>query len=50
MSLGADAVRSSLKELNTGLDLAKTVFEKQEQLWLNEQIGQNSVFANQKQL
>ena len=48
MSLDADMMRSSLKELNTGLDLAKTVFEKQERLWLNEQIGSEIQYLQTK--
>lgn len=48
ISLDAALMKSSLKELNTGLDLAKTVYEKQERLWLNEQVGSEIQYLQAK--
>ncbi len=35
ITLDADIIRNSIEELRTSLDLANTVFEKQERLWKN---------------
>ena len=48
ISLDAALMKSSLNELNTGLDLAKTVYEKQERLWLNEQVGSEIQYLQAK--
>jgi len=48
MSLDTDLLESSLKELENGLELAKTLFEKQERLWLNEQIGSEIQYLQSK--
>ena len=39
VSLDTDLMESSLKELETALALAQTVFNKQQKLWIDEQIG-----------
>lgn len=43
-SLDTDILQSSLKELENGLGLAKTMFEKQQKLWMDEQIGSEIQF------
>ncbi len=48
MSLDTDILQSSLKELENGMELAKTLFEKQERLWLNEQIGSEIQYLQSK--
>ena len=48
MTLDTDILASSLKELENGLALAKTVFEKQERLWMNEQIGSEIQYLQTK--
>ena len=48
MTLDTDLLKSSLKELENGLTLAKTVFEKQEKLWINEQIGSEIQYLQTK--
>ena len=48
MSLDTDLLQSSLKELENGLELSKTLFEKQERLWLNEQIGSEVQYLQSK--
>jgi membrane fusion protein (multidrug efflux system) len=48
MSLDTDLLQSSLKELENGLELSKTLFEKQERLWLNEQIGSEIQYLQSK--
>ena len=48
MTLDTDLLKSSLKEVENGLALAKTVFEKQEQLWINEQIGSEIQYLQTK--
>ena len=44
ISLDTDILQSSLKELENGLALAKTMFEKQQKLWMDEQIGSEIQF------
>ena len=44
ISLDTDILQSSLKELENGLALAKTMFEKQQKLWIDEQIGSEIQF------
>ena len=39
---------SSLAELENGLELAKTVFEKQQRLWMDQQIGSEIQFLQAK--
>lgn len=48
VSLDQDILKSSLKELNTGLELAKTVYEKQRTLWLDNQIGSEIQYLQAK--
>ncbi len=48
MSLDTDLLQSSLKEIENGLELSKTLFEKQERLWLNEQIGSEVQYLQSK--
>lgn len=48
MTLDTDLLKSSLKELENGLALAQTVFEKQEKLWINEQIGSEIQYLQTK--
>lgn len=48
LSLDTDILKSSLKELENGLELAKTLYEKQERLWLNEQIGSEIQYLQAK--
>ena len=48
MVLETGILESSLKELENGLALAKTVFEKQEKLWINEQIGSEIQYLQTK--
>lgn len=44
ISLDTDILQSSLKELENGLALAKTMFEKQQKLWMDDQIGSEIQF------
>ena len=48
VALDTDMMESSLKELETGLELAKTVFEKQQKLWIDEQIGSEIQYLQAK--
>jgi RND family efflux transporter MFP subunit len=48
MTLDTDLLKSSLKEVENGLALAQTVFEKQEKLWINEQIGSEIQYLQAK--
>lgn len=48
LSLDTDLLKSSLKELETGLELSKTIYEKQERLWINEQIGSEIQYLQAK--
>jgi len=48
VSLDTDLMESSLKELETALALAKTVFEKQQKLWIDEQIGSEIQYLQAK--
>lgn len=48
LSLDTDLMMSSLAELETGLELAKTVFEKQQRLWMDQQIGSEIQFLQAK--
>ena len=48
LSLDTDLMMSSLAELENGLDLAKTVFEKQQRLWMDQQIGSEIQFLQAK--
>ena len=48
LSLDTDIMMSSLAELQTGLELAKTVFEKQQRLWMDEQIGSEIQYLQAK--
>lgn len=47
VSLNADIINASIKELETGLELAKTVFEKQEELW-SQKIGSEIQYLEAK--
>ena len=48
LSLNKDLMMSSLAELENGLELAKTVFEKQQRLWMDQQIGSEIQFLQAK--
>ncbi len=48
LSLDTDIMMSSLAELETGLELAKTVFEKQQRLWMDQQIGSEIQYLQAK--
>lgn len=48
LSLDTDIMTSSLRELQTGLELAKTVFEKQQRLWIDQQIGSEIQYLQAK--
>jgi RND family efflux transporter MFP subunit len=48
VSLDTDLMESSLKELETALALAKTVFNKQQKLWIDEQIGSEIQYLQAK--
>ena len=48
LSLDTDLMLSSLAELETGLELAKTVFEKQQRLWMDQQIGSEIQYLQAK--
>ena len=48
VSLDTDLMESSLKELETALALAQTVFNKQEKLWIDEQIGSEIQYLQAK--
>ena len=47
ISLNSDIIQSNIKELETSLELAKTVFAKQEELW-NQQIGSEIQYLEAK--
>ncbi|OQX97569.1 MAG: hypothetical protein B6I20_12305 [Bacteroidetes bacterium 4572_117] len=47
VSLNSDIIKSSIKELETSLDLAKTVFLKQEELW-KQKIGSEIQYLQAK--
>ena len=48
LTLDIDIMMSSLAELETGLELAKTVFEKQQRLWMDQQIGSEIQYLQAK--
>ena len=48
ISLDTDLMESSLKELETALALAQTVFNRQEKLWIDEQIGSEIQYLQAK--
>jgi len=48
LSRDTDLMMSSLAELETGLELAKTVFEKQQRLWMDQQIGSEIQYLQAK--
>jgi len=48
VSLDTDLMESSLKELETALELAEKVFKKQERLWIDEQIGSEIQYLQAK--
>lgn len=48
LSLDTDLMMSSLAELENGLELAKTVFEKQQRLWMDQQIGSEIQYLQAK--
>jgi len=48
VSLDTDLMESSLKELETALALAQTVFKKQQKLWIDEQIGSEIQYLQAK--
>ena len=48
VSLDTDLMQSSLKELETALDLAETVYKKQQRLWIDEQIGSEIQYLQAK--
>jgi membrane fusion protein (multidrug efflux system) len=48
LTLDTDIMMSSLAELETGLELAKTVFEKQQRLWMDQQIGSEIQYLQAK--
>lgn len=48
LSLDTDLLKSSLKEVETGLELAKTIYKKQERLWIDEQIGSEIQYLQAK--
>lgn len=48
LSLDTDIMTSSMRELQTGLELAKTVFEKQQRLWIDQQIGSEIQYLQAK--
>lgn len=48
VSLDTDLMESSIKELETALSLAKTVFTKQQRLWIDEQIGSEIQYLQAK--
>ena len=48
VSLDTDLMESSLKELETALVLAQTVFKKQQKLWIDEQIGSEIQYLQAK--
>ena len=48
VSLNTDLMESSLKELETALALAQTVFNKQQKLWIDEQIGSEIQYLQAK--
>jgi len=48
VSLDTDLMESSLKELETALALAQTVFNKQQKLWIDEQIGSEIQYLQAK--
>ena len=47
VSLNSDIIQSSIKELETSLELAKTVFSKQEELW-SQKIGSEIQYLESK--
>jgi len=48
VSLDTDLMESSIKELETSISLAKTVFTKQQRLWIDEQIGSEIQYLQAK--
>jgi RND family efflux transporter MFP subunit len=48
VSLDTDMMQSSLKELETAISLAETVFKKQQKLWIDEQIGSEIQYLQAK--
>jgi len=48
VSLDTDLMESSIKELETAISLAKTVFTKQQRLWIDEQIGSEIQYLQTK--
>ena len=48
VSLDTDLMESSNKELETAISLAKTVFTKQQRLWIDEQIGSEIQYLQTK--
>ena len=48
VSLNTDLMESSIKELETAISLAKTVFTKQQRLWIDEQIGSEIQYLQAK--
>lgn len=48
VSLDTDLMESSLKELETALALAQTMFNKQQKLWIDEQIGSEMQYLQAK--
>jgi RND family efflux transporter MFP subunit len=48
IALDTELMQSSLKELETSLELAKTVYEKQRRLWMDEQIGSEIQYLQAK--
>lgn len=48
VSLDTDLMESSIKELETAISLAKTVFTKQQRLWIDEQIGSEIQYLQAK--
>ena len=48
VSLDTDLMESSLKELETALALAQTMFNKQQKLWIDEQIGSEIQYLQAK--
>lgn len=47
VSLNSDIIQSNIKEIETSLELAKTVFSKQEELW-NQKIGSEIQYLEAK--
>ena len=48
VSLDTDLMESSIKELETAISMAKTVFTKQQRLWIDEQIGSEIQYLQAK--